>query len=573
MAEKEKEEVVEEGRILKSIRHEYLGFCKLGAVTVRERPLPKSYGLKCFSVQCDKKQFYMNSSKGSDVAEDNAKTRQMLRREKIKKPIITTGESDAKIRMPPPKYPPPRFIKKKKGSSKSGGAKLRPTLQPVEGSHSSSKNRLNFVPFELPKGRARTQSPTFPNNTAPGSEAEKGPGSSKSHGKGGKAAKLAAIKRKRQKIVKKLRPISKAGETPTVIPGNQMRKLVNSWATKLGSFSKNECIKKKIKQKKTNPALKSTLPHPTKAQLKQADSSKTTVQKIGFSLINRYRMGRFKSWRCAYHSQNPAEETDSSTADQSSSTPVKVTIRSNPLVNNTVDLLRYKRDLEACSDNLDPDILYKKIASFPVIPTNIPKGELLLESIPMSMDEVKNVLMKRVAILLAHGGFTHTKLPAMEMLADSLNNFLINITRRLKQIKERELSGVDHGFPDPVERVLVELGMGGVRGLEEFYQTKVVDYHRRMVDQCKYLKNHYTNIIQAKARLCPENDQNMTGVLPQTSTSMVDMITASVQNNGLENISASQLKDTLSQSNMLRLNFEAPVSCGAQLNDPNMIDA
>lgn len=64
------------------------------------------------------------------------------------------------------------------------------------------------------------------------------------------------------------------------------------------------------------------------------------------------------------------------------------------------------------------------------------------------------------------------------------------------------MSGAEQEFPDPLERVLVEMGLGGVRGLEKFYTTRLLDFRRRMEEQCVYLRKLYAHKIKVKVGQC-----------------------------------------------------------------------
>lgn len=47
---------------------------------------------------------------------------------------------------------------------------------------------------------------------------------------------------------------------------------------------------------------------------------------------------------------------------------------------------------------------------------------------------------------------------------------------------------------------MVETGLGGVRGLEEFYQTRIVDYRKRLEDQCTTLREEYSKMVRLKGK-------------------------------------------------------------------------
>lgn len=52
-----------------------------------------------------------------------------------------------------------------------------------------------------------------------------------------------------------------------------------------------------------------------------------------------------------------------------------------------------------------------------------------------------------------------------------------------------------------MERVLNELGMGGIRGLEEFYRDRMSDYQQRMEEQCVALRRQYAYKVRSKVGL------------------------------------------------------------------------
>jgi hypothetical protein len=45
-----------------------------------------------------------------------------------------------------------------------------------------------------------------------------------------------------------------------------------------------------------------------------------------------------------------------------------------------------------------------------------------------------------------------------------------------------------------MERVFYEMGVGSVRTLHGFYQTRVLKYHERMIDECNALQDKYASL-------------------------------------------------------------------------------
>ncbi|KAL6428046.1 hypothetical protein ACFW04_008432 [Cataglyphis niger] len=94
----------------------------------------------------------------------------------------------------------------------------------------------------------------------------------------------------------------------------------------------------------------------------------------------------------------------------------------------------------------------------------------------------RNLLRYAVTVLLAHIGFENSSDIAIETLTDVADHFLRRMTLLLKVATEQR----DHGFPDSVERVLLETGIGGVTALHDYYQEYVIKFEdniRKQVEE------------------------------------------------------------------------------------------
>jgi len=94
----------------------------------------------------------------------------------------------------------------------------------------------------------------------------------------------------------------------------------------------------------------------------------------------------------------------------------------------------------------------------------------------------RNLLRHAVTTLIAHIGFENSSDVAIETLTDVADHFLRRMTLLLKVASEQK----DHGFPDAVERVLLETGVGGVSALHDYYQEYVLKFEentRRKVEE------------------------------------------------------------------------------------------
>lgn len=120
---------------------------------------------------------------------------------------------------------------------------------------------------------------------------------------------------------------------------------------------------------------------------------------------------------------------------------------------------------------------------------------------------VKQILSKSVATMFAHIGYETTSTSVLNVLVDVLSAFLKKIIYHLKLAQEDKENGKLDEFPNIVERVLVELGMGGVKGLHDYYQTRVIKYIGVLQRRCKELNKHYEDLLVRKTP-SPDSKEN-----------------------------------------------------------------
>ncbi|XP_033179850.1 uncharacterized protein LOC100740278 isoform X1 [Bombus impatiens] len=94
----------------------------------------------------------------------------------------------------------------------------------------------------------------------------------------------------------------------------------------------------------------------------------------------------------------------------------------------------------------------------------------------LTPETARSILKHAVITLLAHIGFEKSSNIAIETLTDIANHFLRRMTLLMKAAYEQR----DHGFPDILERVLVETGIGGVAALHDYYQEYVLKFEDNM---------------------------------------------------------------------------------------------
>ncbi|XP_046747855.1 STAGA complex 65 subunit gamma-like [Diprion similis] len=94
----------------------------------------------------------------------------------------------------------------------------------------------------------------------------------------------------------------------------------------------------------------------------------------------------------------------------------------------------------------------------------------------LTPETAHGLLRHSVIVLLAHTGFENSSDIAIEAVTDIADQFLQRMTRLLKLAAEQDKCG----FPDAVERVLYETGIGGAQSLHDYYQENVLRFETNM---------------------------------------------------------------------------------------------
>lgn len=83
--------------------------------------------------------------------------------------------------------------------------------------------------------------------------------------------------------------------------------------------------------------------------------------------------------------------------------------------------------------------------------------------------------------MLAHVGFESANESVLETLTDLAHEHYLRITKLLRVAVDREACQGSTPFPDVVEQVFHEVGIGSVLALQSFWQTRIKDYHSYML--------------------------------------------------------------------------------------------
>lgn len=106
------------------------------------------------------------------------------------------------------------------------------------------------------------------------------------------------------------------------------------------------------------------------------------------------------------------------------------------------------------------------------------KGEPVTE---LSWPSCRQLLYQSVATVLAHAGFESAQESVLETLTDLVHEHYLRITHLLRVAVDREARLGASPFPDVVEQVFHEMGIGSVLALQRFWQVRIKDYHTYML--------------------------------------------------------------------------------------------
>ncbi|XP_026007838.1 STAGA complex 65 subunit gamma isoform X1 [Astatotilapia calliptera] len=126
------------------------------------------------------------------------------------------------------------------------------------------------------------------------------------------------------------------------------------------------------------------------------------------------------------------------------------------------------------------------------------KGEQVTE---LSWPSCRQLLYQSVATVLAHAGFESAQESVLETLTDLVHEHYLRLTRLLRVAVDREARLGASPFPDVVEQVFHEVGIGSVLTLQRFWQVRIKDYHSYMLQLSKDLSEEYERLVNPEKAL------------------------------------------------------------------------
>ncbi|XP_062863453.1 STAGA complex 65 subunit gamma isoform X2 [Trichomycterus rosablanca] len=120
------------------------------------------------------------------------------------------------------------------------------------------------------------------------------------------------------------------------------------------------------------------------------------------------------------------------------------------------------------------------------------EGEPVTE---LSYPSCRQLLYQSVATVLAHAGFESAMESVLETLTDLVHEHYLRLTQLLRVAVDREARLGSTPFPDVVEQVFHEAGIGSVLALQHFWQVRIKDYHSYMLQVSKELSEEYERLV------------------------------------------------------------------------------
>ncbi|KAL4624267.1 STAGA complex 65 subunit gamma-like [Arapaima gigas] len=120
------------------------------------------------------------------------------------------------------------------------------------------------------------------------------------------------------------------------------------------------------------------------------------------------------------------------------------------------------------------------------------KGEPVTE---LSWPSCRQLLYQSVATVLAHAGFESAQESVLETLTDLVHEHYLRLSRLLRVAVDREAHLGSSPFPDVVEQVFHEVGIGSVLALQRFWQVRIKDYHSYMLQVSRELSEEYDRLV------------------------------------------------------------------------------
>ncbi|KAG1690685.1 STAGA complex 65 subunit gamma [Nymphon striatum] len=130
-------------------------------------------------------------------------------------------------------------------------------------------------------------------------------------------------------------------------------------------------------------------------------------------------------------------------------------------------------------------------------------------------EEISNTQVERlsrfdIGVICAHTGFDITTDSVLDFFADVSRSYTQQICKLLRHAVDNEVfncggnsgdtlfvASILHSLINVLERVFHDIGIGNITSLEEFYESRVIQYHKNVSKNCKSLQEEYEKLRNA----------------------------------------------------------------------------
>ncbi|CAG2201911.1 SUPT7L [Mytilus edulis] len=146
-----------------------------------------------------------------------------------------------------------------------------------------------------------------------------------------------------------------------------------------------------------------------------------------------------------------------------------------------------------------PTLKHNKFGHLPFVPKDYEsdfvrgKGEP-----PPVLDDItcRRLVQRSVAAIFAHLGFDNCNESVLDTLSCVLHEFYLQFTTHLRSAVDSKLLHGHAGFPDLIEQVFHEMKLGSVTNLNDYYQSRIINYSKNMEHTCQQLMQEYEKLMQ-----------------------------------------------------------------------------
>lgn len=196
---------------------------------------------------------------------------------------------------------------------------------------------------------------------------------------------------------------------------------------------------------------------------------------------------------------------------------IPITVKCSPidlpkpnLITHTIQLHAYARQLTAILDQTENAVFEGARLDPLSLPSLPPEPDLKIEHewnppinflektycdfslgkgpsiLPFSPESHNKALSQCVAISFGHVGIATCTNTALNAVTDALDHYMTNFCKLMRSVVDKEAGGLKSGYSDVISKVLAELNVGN---LHDFYDKRVIGYHKRIKSKCEDLRN------------------------------------------------------------------------------------